>query len=379
VYGKVMSVISEVPVSEQSADAGDAFALPPLAISAGFKRAPEHFIVDEVLGFEPGGGGEHLWLRIEKRNENTEQLARILARWAGVKPMAVSYSGMKDRLAVTRQWFSIQIPGAKQRDLDINGCPATVLEHAFHSRKLKRGTHKLNRFEILLTDVHGDRDQIDARLQSIAKLGVPNYFGEQRFGRSGDNVAQAMAMFEGGARPSQHLRGILLSAARSYLFNRVLSARVADGSWLQPMPGDVCSLDGSGSVFAYDVADAAIADRLRDGDVHLSGPLWGRAQAGANGCATADTAALESRIVQQYPVLTQGLEAAGLVLERRALRLLPRQLTSEWRGGDLLLAFSLTKGAFATTVLRELMGREPVASELTERESIVREPAGHED
>lgn len=353
-----------------------AYALPPLAVSAGFKRAPEHFIVDEVLGFEPGGGGEHLWLRIEKRNETTDQLARRLARWAGVKPMTVSYSGMKDRFAVTRQWFSIQLPGAKQQAIDIAACPATVIAHAFHSRKLKRGTHRLNRFEILLTDVQGNREQIDARLQFIAGNGVPNYFGEQRFGRAGDNVAQAVAMFEGGPKPAPHLRSILLSAARSYLFNAVLSARVADGSWLRPMAGDVCSLDGTGSVFAYDAADASIADRMSRGDVHLSGPLWGRAQPGANGSASADTAALELAMAQQSPAVQQGLEAVGLMLERRALRLMPRELVSEWLGNDLRLEFCLTRGAFATTVLREI-----VRHDVTGHEPTVREPAGteHED
>lgn len=353
-----MSVISESHSIDDCA-----YAMPRLAIRAGFKREPEHFIVDEVLGFEPGGGGEHLWLHIEKRNENTDQLARRLARWAAVKPMEVSYSGMKDRFAVTRQWFSIQLPGARQKAIDLATCPATVLAHAFHSRKLKRGTHKLNRFEILLTDVQGERAGIDARLHWIAEHGVPNYFGAQRFGRAGDNIAQAEAMFGGAAKPAPHLRSILLSAARSHIFNAVVSARVEDGSWLVPMAGDVCSLDGSGSVFAYDAADASIASRMQAGDVHLSGPLWGRLEAGANGSASADTAALELAIAQRYPVLQQGLEAVGMTMERRALRLMPRELANTWQGNDLLLRFCLTKGAFATTVLRELVGREPLGQE----------------
>ena len=330
-------------------------ALPLLAVVAGFKREPEHFIVDELLGFEPGGGGEHLWLRVEKRNENTEQLARRLARWANVKPMAVSYSGMKDRFALTRQWFSIQLPGAKQRDIDFAQCPANVIEHVFHSRKLKRGTHRFNRFEILLKDVQGDRAQIDARLQYIARHGVPNYFGSQRFGRNGDNIAQVLAMFGGESKPSPHLRSILLSAARAYLFNAVLSQRVADGSWLQPMPGDVCNLDGSGSVFGFCADDASIITRMSAGGVHLTGPLWGKAEADANGCATADTAALELAVAQRFPELKKGLEVAGLRLERRALRLMPRELEFQWGACDLTIGFHLTKGAFATTVLRELL------------------------
>jgi len=341
-----------------------AHALPPPTVTAGLKRAPEHFIVDEELGFTPGGGGEHLWLHIEKRNENTEQLARKLARWAGVKPMAVSYSGMKDRFAVTRQWLSIQVPGAKQRELDLSTCPATVIEHAFHSRKLKRGTHRGNRFDILLTAVQGDRSDIAERIAFITQHGVPNYFGEQRFGRDGDNVAQALAMFAGESKPAQHLRGILLSAARSHLFNAVLSQRVQNGSWLVPIEGDVCGLDGSGSVFVYDGTEADTLRRLQIGDVHLTGPMWGVRSESATGQTTGAVAALELAVAEHFGELGRGLEAAGLSMERRALRLLPRQLCADWQGDDLRLQFYLTKGAFATTVLRELITREAITADL---------------
>jgi len=341
-----------------------AHALPPPTATAGLKRAPEHFIVDEELGFTPGGGGEHLWLHIEKRNENTEQLARKLARWAGVKPMAVSYSGMKDRFAVTRQWLSIQVPGAKQRELDLSTCPATVLEHTFHSRKLKRGTHRGNRFDILLAAAQCDRDDIAERIAFIAQHGVPNYFGEQRFGRDGDNVKQALAMFSGESKPVQHLRGILLSAARSHLFNAVLSQRVQDGSWLNPIAGDVCGLDGSGSVFACDATDSDTLRRLQSGDVHLTGPLWGVKNDTATGQTSGVAAALEIAVLDQYGELRRGLESAGLSMERRALRLLPRQLRADWQGDDLRLQFYLTKGAFATTVLRELITRETITADL---------------
>lgn len=340
-----------------------AHALPPPVASAGFKRVPEHFIVNEELGFVPGGGGEHLWLRVEKRNENTDQLARKLARWAGVKPMAVSYSGMKDRFAVTRQWFSIQVPGAKQRELDLSACPARVLEHAFHSRKLKRGTHRGNRFDILLTGVKGERDDIAGRLAWVARHGVPNYVGEQRFGRDGDNVAQARAMFAGEVKPAPHLRGILLSAARSHLFNAVLSQRVQDGSWLVPIEGDVCGLDGSGSVFACDAADADILRRLESGDVHLTGPLWGVCGDAASGQTTGAAAAVELAVAERFADLRRGLEAAGLSMERRALRLLPRQVDAQRQGNDLRLQFYLTKGAFATTVLRELITRDTMTTD----------------
>src|SRR5690606_30895274 len=129
-----------------------------------------------------------------------------------------------------------------------------VLDHAWHAKKLPRGALAGNRFVLVLGDAQGDRGLVEARLQAIASRGVPNYFGEQRFGRGGDNVANALAMF-GGRRVARDPRTYLLPAARSQLFNRVLGARVAAGTWDAPLDGEVWMLDGTRSVFGPEVFD----------------------------------------------------------------------------------------------------------------------------
>src|SRR5690606_4866811 len=186
----------------------------------------DDFEVDEVLGFEPDGQGEHSYLRIEKRDANTEWVAQQLAAFAGVAPMAVSYSGLKDRHALTRQTLSVQLPGRPEPDWDalrVEG--VKVLSAVRHSRKLKRGTHKSNLFRIRLRELQGSRDEAEARIGQLGRLGVPNYFGEQRFGRNNENLHAARALF-GGRRMSRSQRGFALSAARSWLFNAVLGRRV---------------------------------------------------------------------------------------------------------------------------------------------------------
>ena len=209
-----------------------------------------------------------------------------------------------------------------------------------------------NRFVLVLRDIAGQRDAIEARLQSIARRGVPNYFGEQRFGREGGNVANALAMFA-GRRVRREQRTLLLSAARSELFNRVLAARVSAGTWDRPLDGEVWMLDGSRSVFGPVPFDGTLAQRLDAFDIHPTGPLWGRGDLRSE----AAVAELERAVLDagDAPALRQGLEAEGLKQERRALRLRPTGLAWAWRDGATLeLAFSLPPGTYATVVLAEL-------------------------
>jgi tRNA pseudouridine13 synthase len=323
----------------------------PAVLRGRMRAAPEDFFVEEIPGFESSGSGEHLLLTIEKRGMNTAHAAKLLAQWARVPDMGVSYAGLKDRHAVTRQRFSVHLPKKVAPDLDALESPELrVLEHAWHSRKLPRGALAGNRFVIVLRDVVGDHDAIDARLSAIAAAGVPNYFGEQRFGRSGDNVAQALAMF-GGRRVRREERTLLLSAARSELFNRVLAQRVADGSWNRPLEGEVWALEGSRSVFGPEPWTPLLAQRLDDFDIHPTGPLWGRGP-----LRTTDAAAeLETQCLADASALREGLERAGLDQERRALRLRPQSLSWQWLDADVLsLSFELPPGAYATVVLKEL-------------------------
>ncbi len=317
----------------------------------GVMRAqPEDFFVDEVLGFEPAGSGEHCFVHIEKTGANTDWVAKQLARFAGVSPMAVGLSGMKDRHAVTRQWLSVHLPGKANPDwstLDVEG--VKVLDVRRHDRKLKRGAHRSNRFRIRLSGINGDRDTAQMRIDAIATQGVPNYFGEQRFGRGGNNVDLARALFSGRRMPRDQ-KNFALSAARSHLFNRILAARVADGSWNQPRDGDVFMLAGTHSVFGPELIDDAVRERITRLDIHPTGALWGKGDLRSNG----GVAELESLIALAETDLADGLVRNGLDQQRRSLRLLADDLVATWDDDSLTLDFSLESGAFATVIIREL-------------------------
>ncbi|WP_140908299.1 tRNA pseudouridine(13) synthase TruD [Cognatiluteimonas lumbrici] len=319
------------------------------------RDVPEDFRVEEIDAFAPSGSGEHLLLTVEKRGTNTAFAAKLIAEWAGVPESAIGYAGLKDRHAVTVQRFSVHLPGREAPDtapLEADGT-LRVLARARHARKLPRGALAGNRFTVVLRDVQGVRDAVEARLRSIASRGVPNYFGEQRFGREGGNVAGALAMFS-GRRMSRAQRTHLLSAARSQLFNRVLGARVAGGHWDAALEGEVWMLDGSRSVFGPVPFDDALAVRLADFDIHPTGPLWGRGE--LRSAAAARELELGALADDESLALRAGLEAAGLSQERRATRLRPRELAWSWPDDDSLeLRFELPAGTYATSVLAELM------------------------
>jgi len=322
---------------------------PPL--SAQLRSSAEDFRVEEILGYEADGEGEHALLLVEKRGATTDWVARELARYADVPPVAVGYAGLKDRHAVTRQTFSVQLAG--KPDPDWSAFPhaeVTVLSAARHKRKLKRGALRGNRFVLVLRQVQGDRARAEEVLAQIAARGVPNYFGEQRFGRGGGNVEQARAMFA-GRRVDRDKRQFLLSAARSHLFNEVLAARVERGAWDTPLDGELWSLAGSRSWFGPEPFDAVLAERLARADIHPSGSLWGQGESPAG----AEVAQLENQIAAAHADLVAGLVSARMDQERRPLRLIPDQLRWQWLGEDALeLSFGLPAGAYATVVVREL-------------------------
>ncbi len=305
----------------------------------------------------PGHGlGEHVWLWIRKREENTEQVARQLARCAGVRARDVSYAGLKDRVAVTEQWFSVHLPGRHAPDWEaVETDRVAVLRHVRHNRKLRRGALRGNAFRIGVRDVSGDTGELQRRLETAACHGVPNYFGEQRFGRAGSNLHTADRLFaHRGRRLSRHQRGLALSAARAYLFNQVLAKRVRGGSWNQVMPGDALQLAGSHSYFIATSADAELQARADALDLHPTGPLWGRGDIPVSDACRQ----LEEQDLAACGSWQQGLAEAGLRQERRALRLVVEDLQWSWPTPDsLVLEFSLAAGCYATSVLRELVAR----------------------
>lgn len=322
-------------------------------LAGDFRATPEDFLVEEILGFAPEGHGEHLWLWIEKRGFTTLEAVRHLARACGVPPRAVGYSGMKDRVAVTRQWLSVHLPGQQAPDdlaERLAGCGVRVLEQVRHPRKLKRGVHRSNRFSLRISGA-AVGEGIEPRWAWLCRHGVPNLFGPQRFGPEGRNLARARAVLARGWRKRDDREGMLLSAARSYLFNELAAMRLADGSWQRLVPGDVAILDGSASQFAVEAPDAELDERAARLDLHPSGVLWGT---GAS-LAAGEAAHYERILAERHVALCQGLERAGVRLARRALRMRLGQPRLETEEGVAQLDFHLPRGSFATAVLRELI------------------------
>ena len=319
---------------------------------AQFKRMPSDFIVEEELPFEPEGEGEHALLYVEKQGENTDWVASQLAKFAGVKRMSVSYAGRKDRQGVTRQWFSVWLPGMDEPDWSaFSQDSVTILSVHRHRRKLKMGALKGNRFIITLRDVQTDKDALNGLLDRVATQGVPNYFGEQRFGRNGDNLERAVRMFSGEFRAHRNKRSLYLSAARSWLFNTMVSERVQNHTWLTYLPGDVPGFQDSGSLILRD-HDSELMSRIESGDVSLTAPLWGKGELLSD--QTIKTS--EESVAAPYTLLTSGLETAGMKQERRAMRLVPKAMHWDWTDDSTLqISFGLPKGCFATSVLRELL------------------------
>ena len=320
-------------------------------LRARFRDRPEDFRVEEIDAFPAEGQGEHLLLTVEKRGMNTAHAARRLAQWAGIQEMGIGYAGMKDRHAVTLQRFSVHLPKRVAPDIaTLQSDDLRVLASAWHHRKLPRGALAGNRFVLVLRDVDGDAAAIDTRLQAIAAQGLPNYFGEQRFGRDGDNVEAARRMFT-GQRVRREQRGIYLSAVRSELFNAVLARRIADGDWASGAEGEVWMLDGTHSVFGPQPLDDTLRERAARGDIHATGPLWGAGELRSG----EPLRSREFAVVQDAEDLRAGLEAAGLKQERRALRVGVRELAWTWpEPGVLQLGFVLAAGAYATGLLAEL-------------------------
>ena len=318
--------------------------------AAQVRHVPEDFIVREWLGFEAEGDGPHWLLTVRKRDANTQWVAREIARLAGVHPREVGYAGLKDRYAVTEQSFTVPVNATDWTG--VTGEGYEVVRAVRHRRKLKIGALKANEFELRLRDVQGEPAALEARLQTIAAQGVPNYFGPQRFGRDGNNLRSALRWFETGARPDdRQQQSFALSAARSALFNQFLARRVELQSWQQLQSGDVANLDGSNSIFDVPALDDVLTQRCAELDIHPSAPLWGRGELRSRGAI----AEMEEGIARTHAQLANGLETAGLEQERRATRMRVQSLRWHWEARDLVLHFRLQRGCFATSVLRELV------------------------
>jgi tRNA pseudouridine13 synthase len=352
-------------VQSHELSAREAALAPPRAHGAPLatvqlRATPADFLVEEDLGFAPAGTGQHLLLRVRKHNANTQWVARQLARLAGCRPADVGYAGLKDRRAIAIQWFSVPQPRSPVSWHAPGSSEFEVLEAHPHTRKLPRGALAGNRFVVRL-GVHpgeGARlgQELAPRLAETARRGVPNYFGPQRFGRAGANLAAGATPLRGLA-PGE--RGFVLSAARSALFNAVLAARVRDASWEHLEAGDLANLDGRGSIFAVEGADPTLAERCQRLEIHPTGPLWGQ----GTPASRARVLELEERVAASLPEQVTLCTQAGMAQERRSLRLVVRDLSCVAEADAVVLGFRLVRGGFATAVLRELVEDSP-ATEL---------------
>jgi tRNA pseudouridine13 synthase len=317
-----------------------------------FRAEPEDFRVEEQLSFTPGGVGPHWLLKVEKRASNTRWVAAEIARVAGLPPAEVGYAGLKDRHAIAVQWFSVPARGRSEEFWrGVHTDEFRVLEVHANLRKLKRGALAGNRFRIRLRKVAWPREDLEAKLAALRAHGVPNYFGPQRFGRSGFNLDRVADWLESGVPPPGRAeRGFALSAARSLLFNAVLARRVESASWSSLQPGDLASLDGSGSHFRVAAVDDELLRRIEAFDIHPSGPLWGRGTPQTEGRAQQ----IELDVVHEFGAVAELIAGEGLEQERRPLRCAVRELRVEADAGTLTLCFSLGRGQFATAVLREI-------------------------
>jgi tRNA pseudouridine13 synthase len=225
-----------------------------------------------------------------------------------------------------------------------------LLDEQRHDRKLKRGALKGNAFKLVIREFAGDEAELKSAVDRIIAQGVPNYFGEQRFGRDGENIRKARQWFKGEFKvKSRPKRSIYLSAARSWIFNHILSERVKNGTWNAAMQGDVFMLDGSKSCF-NDELNEDIIQRIQDQKLHPTGALWGRGELGSQD----EIAELENKVASEFKILCEGLEKHGLKQERKALRLGVKDLEYSLEDNALRLSFSLPAGAYATTVLSEI-------------------------
>jgi len=326
-----------------------------IGASGWIKQQPADFQVHEHNNIEYTGQGEHWWLYLEKTAANTTWAAAQIARAAQVSRRQVGYAGLKDRHAITRQWFSVQLPKVRtlpelQAELPPN---LQVIEDQWHQSKLKTGGLSHNHFILTIRNIQGDQQQVEDHIQVVKTRGVPNYFGPQRFGHGMNNINRVQDWFQGRCQVNnKQQRSLLLSTARSYLFNLTVAHRIKQALWDQVIAGDLLQLDGSHSWFAEAQAQASeLNQRLADHDIHLTGPLWGDGPLQSSlACAE-----LEQSIADQHPIYLTGLAQRRLSQDRRPLRLIPQCLEHQWQGDDLRITVNLPPGSYATVLLRELL------------------------
>lgn len=309
------------------------------------------FIVREELGYELAGEGEFVVVKIRKTNANTLFVGEKLAKFAGISVRNMSYAGLKDRHAVTEQWFCLHLAGKETPDFSQFICEGVeVLEVTRHNRKIRVGALQGNHFELLLRGVQ-ETDEMKARLSQLQAVGFPNYFTEQRFGRDGHNLTQAMRWANGEITvKDRKKRSFCLSAARSEVFNLVVSKRIEDGLMNIVQPSDYLQLTGSHSFFEVKAEEIAESQaRLESGDVLLTAPMIGENSLNLTACEA------EKTIIVQHANLVELMKKERMGNSRRAMLCKPQNLKWAFEAEGLRLKFFLDSGSYATGLVRELI------------------------
>lgn len=320
-----------------------------MAGTGGTLRATlEDFRVTELPSYLPSGEGAHAYAYIEKRGLTTQDVVSALAR-RGVPVNGVGFAGQKDKHAIARQWVSA--PAQHSEALaaldDVEG--VTVLETSLHRNKLGLGHLRANRFSVRVRNPHADWQPAAERvLAQIRLVGLPNYFGPQRFGSFNTNVVDALRLLGGERLPGgRKLHRFYLSALQSHLFNLLLAARMRRGLYAAFIAGDRAQRHDSGGMFVVD-DPAAETQRARRLEISAALPLFGRKARLSEG----DAGALERDLLAEF-----GLEHArfrGVQGTRRISRVLPADVALMPRPDGYSVDFTLPKGAYATALLREL-------------------------
>ena len=311
------------------------------------------FVVKEQLGYDMSGDGEFVAVKVRKTDCNTLFVGEQLAKFAGISARNMSYAGLKDRKAVTEQWFSLQMPGQQTPDFSQFSLEGVeILDVTRHQRKIRIGSLQGNHFEILLRNAE-ETDELKVRLDFLAKNGFPNYFTEQRFGRDGNNLTQALRWANGEINvKDRNKRSFYLSAARSEIFNLIVSKRMELNLAQQILVGDVLQLNGSHSWFVVDESEdlAQLQQRLAQQDVLLTAPLIGEEEKSA--------VDFENEIFAQHQALFALMRQERMKAARRPILMQPQQFQWQFEPNGLRLQFALPAGSYATALIRELVNVE---------------------
>ncbi|WP_392561794.1 tRNA pseudouridine(13) synthase TruD [Orbus sturtevantii] len=320
-----------------------------------YKQSAADFCVKEDLGYELDGEGEHVFIHMQKQDCNTLFVAEQLAKFAGISPKLVGYAGLKDRNAITEQWFGLHIPGKLTPDFslfDLTGCK--ILQVKRHSKKLRIGHLKGNSFSLIIRDVD-NKVETEQRLSLIQAGGVPNYFGEQRFGKDNNNITQAMQWAKGGIKvKDRKKRSFYLSAARSAIFNGIVSQRIIEKLNTTVLCGDILQLIDRGSWFVAEQDEIeSLQQRLDNNELTITVPMLGD-----NGPQTKDDALLfeQQYINNNWSEFLTLFKQERMETSRRASLLRPKNISWIWQDDSTLqVEFWLPAGSYATAILRELI------------------------